>query len=159
MRYGVFSALHHRDRTGEAVHVEVPMFECISSFLLEEHFYEAAFDPPVGPYYYQRQIDPSRQPVRTKNGWITIAPYVDHRWVTLFETIGQPQELEDERINDYRGRFFNHDYLMSRVQAHFVNFTTEELLATGLEVVVSAILARCHPPSDHQCMFSISSTP
>ena len=126
--YATLAALHHRARTGEAVHVEVPMFECISSFLLEEHFYEAAFDPPVGPYYYQRQIDPSRQPVRTQNGWITIAPYVDHRWVTLFDAIGQPQELEDERINDYRGRFFNHDYLMSRVQAHFVNFTTEELL-------------------------------
>ena len=144
--YATLAALHHRDRTGEAVHVEVPMFECISSFLLEEHFYEAAFDPPVGPYYYQRQIDPSRQPVRTKNGWITIAPYVDHRWVTLFETIGQPQELEDERINDYRGRFFNHDYLMSRVQAHFVNFTTEELLDMLGEADVPA--ARVNDISD-----------
>ena len=126
--YATLAALHHRDRTGEAVHVEVPMFECVSSFLLEEHFCEAAFDPPVGPYYYQRQIDPSRQPVRTQNGWITIAPYIDHRWVTLFNVIGAPEELEDERISDYRGRFYNHDYMMSRVQAHFVNFTTEELL-------------------------------
>ncbi|WP_084420863.1 CaiB/BaiF CoA transferase family protein [Henriciella litoralis] len=126
--YATLAALHHRDRTGEPVHVEVPMFECVSNFLLEEHFYEAAFDPPVGPYYYQRQIDPSRQPVRTQNGWITIAPYVDHRWVTLFDAIGAPDELKDERINDYRGRYFNHDYMMSRVQAHFVNFTTEQLL-------------------------------
>ena len=126
--YATLAALHHRDRTGEPVHVEVPMFECVSNFLLEEHFYEAAFDPPVGPYYYQRQIDPSRQPVRTQNGWITIAPYVDHRWVTLFDVIGAPDELKDERINDYRGRYFNHDYMMSRVQAHFVNFTTEQLL-------------------------------
>lgn len=126
--YATLAALHHRDRTGEAVHVEVPMFECVSSFLLEEHFYEAAFDPPVGPYYYQRQVDPSRQPVRTQDGWITIAPYVDHRWVTLFEVIGAPDELKDERISDYKGRYFNHAYLMSRVQAHFVNYATSQLL-------------------------------
>ena len=126
--YATLAALHHRDRTGEAVHVEVPMFECVSSFLLEEHFYEAAFDPPVGPYYYQRQVDPSRQPVRTQDGWITIAPYVDHRWVTLFEVIGAPDELKDERISDYKGRYFNHAYMMSRVQAHFVNYTTAQLL-------------------------------
>ncbi|MEE2879577.1 MAG: CoA transferase, partial [Pseudomonadota bacterium] len=123
--YATLAALHHRNRTGEALHVEVPMFECVSSFLLEEHLYESAFDPAVGPYYYQRQIDPSRQPVRTQDGWITIAPYIDHRWVTLFDVIGAPEELEDERINDHRGRFFNHDFMMSRVQAHFVNFTTE----------------------------------
>ena len=123
------AALLHRDRTSEAVHVEVPMFECVTSFIFEEHFYEAAFDPPVGPHCYQRQIDPSRQPVRTKDGWIAIAPYIDARWIKLFDVIGAPEELQDERINDYRGRFYNHDYMMSRVQAHFVNFTTSQLLA------------------------------
>ena len=46
--YATLAALHHRDKTGEAVHVEVPMFECITHFILEEHFYEATFDPPVG---------------------------------------------------------------------------------------------------------------
>ena len=126
--YATLAALRHRDRTGEAVHVEVPMFECVTSFLFEEHFYEAAFDPPVGQHGYQRQLDSFRQPVRTQNGWITIAPYVDHRWVKLFDVLGHPEELEDERINDYRGRYFNQDYMMSRVQAHFVNYTTEALL-------------------------------
>ncbi|WP_300377291.1 CoA transferase [Henriciella sp.] len=127
--HATLAALHHRDRTGEAVHVEVPMFECVTSFLFEEHFYEAAFDPPVGPHCYQRQVDNSRQPVRTQDGWIVIAPYVDHRWITLFDVIGAPEELEDERINDYKGRFFNQPYMMSRIQAHFVNFTTADLLA------------------------------
>ncbi|MEM5518594.1 CoA transferase [Henriciella sp. AS95] len=144
--YATLAALHHRDRTGEAVHVEVPMFECVTSFLFEEHFYEAVFDPPVGPYCYQRQVDPSRQPVRTQNGWITIAPYVDARWVRLFDVIGQAQELEDERINDYRGRYFNQDYMMSRVQAHFVNYTTEQLLEMLGEADIPA--ARANDISD-----------
>jgi len=123
--YATLAALHHRDRTGEAVHVEVPMFECVTHFLLEEHFYEAEFDPPVGPFLYQRQVDPSRQPLKTSNGWIVIAPYVDARWIKLFDVMGAPEELQDERIADRKGRFFNQDYMMGRVQEYFDKQTTE----------------------------------
>jgi crotonobetainyl-CoA:carnitine CoA-transferase CaiB-like acyl-CoA transferase len=123
--YATLAALHHRDRTGEAVHVEVPMFECVTHFLLEEHFYEAEFDPPVGPFLYQRQVDPSRQPLKTANGWIVIAPYVDARWIKLFDVMGAPEELNDERIADRKGRFFNQDYMMGRVQEYFDKQTTE----------------------------------
>ncbi|RIJ17805.1 CoA transferase [Henriciella mobilis] len=126
--HGALAALRHRDRTGEAVHVEVPMLECVTSFLFEEHFYEATFDPPVGPHCYQRQVDPARQPVRTKDGWVAIAPYIDSRWVKLFDVIEAPEELEDDRISDYKGRYYNQAYMMSRVQAHFVNYTSEEIL-------------------------------
>lgn len=123
--YATLAALHHRDRTGEAVHVEVPMFECVTHFLLEEHFYEAEFDPPVGPFCYQRQVDPSRQPLKTANGWIVIAPYVDARWIKLFDVMGAPEELQDDRIADRKGRFFNQDYMMGRVQIYFEKQTTE----------------------------------
>jgi len=123
--YATLAALHHRDRTGEAVHVEVPMFECVTHFLLEEHFYEAEFDPPVGPFLYQRQVDPSRQPLKTSNGWIVIAPYVDARWIKLFDVMGASEELQDERIADRKGRFFNQDYMMGRVQEYFDKQTTE----------------------------------
>lgn len=136
--YATLAALRHRDRTGEAVHVEVPMFECIASFLLEEHFYEAVFDPPVGPFCYQRQVDPSRQPVRTLDGWITIAPYVDHRWVKLFEVIGAQEELDDPRLKDRKGRYFNNTYMMSRVQAHFVKETTSKWLSILEEADIPA---------------------
>ncbi len=122
--YATLAALQHRDRTGEAVHVEVPMFECVTAFLLEEHMFGATFDPPSGPFCYQRQVDPARQPLRTQDGWITIAPYVDARWIRLFSVMEADNELLDERINTPRGRFFEHDYMMSRVQAYFVNKTT-----------------------------------
>ncbi|KCZ93485.1 CaiB/BaiF CoA transferase family protein [Hyphomonas johnsonii] len=116
--YATLAALRQRDKTGEAVHVEVPMFECITHFLLEEHFYEAVFDPPVGPVCYQRQVDPSRQPLQTSDGWIVVAPYVDARWVRLFDVLGAPEELQDERLSDRRGRYYNMAYMMERVQFH-----------------------------------------
>lgn len=132
--YATLAALHHRDRTGEAVHVEVPMFECITHFLLEEHFYEAVFDPPVGPWCYQRQVDPCRQPLQTRDGWLVLAPYNDQRWIRVFDVFGAPEELEDERINSRRGRYFNMDYMMARTQHYLLAETT----AHWLEVFAAA---------------------
>ncbi|MEL6286445.1 MAG: CoA transferase [Pseudomonadota bacterium] len=132
--YATLAALHHRDRTGEAVHVEVPMFECITHFLLEEHFYEAVFDPQVGPWCYQRQVDPCRQPLQTRDGWLVLAPYSDQRWTRVFDVFGAPEELEDERINSRRGRYFNMDYMMARTQHYLLAETT----AHWLEVFAAA---------------------
>jgi len=146
--YATLAALRHRDRTGEAVHVEVPMFECVTSFLLEEHFFEATLNPPTGPFCYQRQVDPSRQPLRTLDGWITIAPYVDHRWVKLFEIMGASEELADDRLNSARARHFNNAYMLSRVQARFVERSTEAWLKLLLDADIPA--ARVNDFSDLQ---------
>ncbi|MEM9939248.1 MAG: CoA transferase [Pseudomonadota bacterium] len=127
--YATLAALHHRDRTGEPVHVEVPMFEAITHFLLEEHFYEALYDPPVGPFCYQRQVDPSRQPLQTKDGYIVIAPYTDPRWVRLFDVLNAAHELEDDRLSDYRGRYFNMAYMLERVQHYLPKQTNAHWLA------------------------------
>lgn len=137
--YATLAALHHRDRTGEAVHVEVPMFECITHFLLEEHFYEAVFDPPVGPFCYQRQVDPARQPLQTSDGYIVLAPYVDQRWVKLFrEVLEAPQELENARISDYRGRYFNMAYMLERVQHYLVQKSSAHWLEACAQADIPA---------------------
>lgn len=128
--YATLAALRHRDKTGEAVHVEVPMFECVTHFVLEEHFYEAVFEPPVGEFCYSRQVDPARQPTKTSDGYIVLAPYHDERWVRLFNDVMQaPEELEDERINDYRGRYFNFAYMVERVEHHIAQKPTAHWIA------------------------------
>jgi len=137
--YATLAAIHHRDRTGEAVHVEVPMFECVTHFLLEEHFYEAVFDPPVGPFCYQRQVDPARQPLQTSDGYVVLAPYVDARWIRLFNDVLQaPEELEDERINDYRGRYYNMAYMLERVQHYFLQGSNAHWLNACAEADIPA---------------------
>ncbi|MEM7660852.1 MAG: CoA transferase [Pseudomonadota bacterium] len=137
--YATLAALHHRNKTGEAVHVEVPMFECVTHFLLEEHFYEAVFDPPVGPFCYQRQVDPARQPLQTSDGYVVLAPYVDARWIRLFnDVLGAPKELEDERINDYRGRYYNMAYMLERVQHYLLQNTNAHWLAACADADIPA---------------------
>ena len=41
---------------------------------MPEHLCDATFVPPTGRWGYPRQLDPVRQPMRTKDGYISIAP-------------------------------------------------------------------------------------
>ena len=122
--YATLAALRQRDKTGEAVCVEVPMFECTTHFLLEDVFDEATFDPPTGPFGFKHYLDASLQPFKTQDGWIVIAPYTDGRWVKTFEAMGAADELEDERLADRKARYYNSEYKHDRVRALLSKQTT-----------------------------------
>ncbi len=103
--YAVLGALLHRERTGVGQLVEVPMFESFTHFLLQEHLYGRAFVPPHEPAGYPRQLDPQRQPLKTLDGYISVAPYTDQRWVRLFDITGHPDFLQREGLSNARERF------------------------------------------------------
>ena len=84
----ILAALVHKLRTGQGQAVEVPMFECFTSFLLTEHLRDATLDPPLGPAGYPRQIDPLRQPFPTADGHISIVPYTAAATARLLDLIG-----------------------------------------------------------------------
>lgn len=98
--YAVLAAVVHRLRTGEGQLVEVPMFESVASFNLLEHLCDKTFVPPTGPALYPRQVDPARQPMRTKDGYIAIAPYLDDRWLRFFEAAGHAKVLDAPHFAD-----------------------------------------------------------
>ncbi len=98
--YAVLAAYIHRLRSGEGQHVEVPMFEAFTQFMMEEHLFGAVFDPPTSPAGYARQIDPDRQPFPTKDGYISIVPYTDQSWAKVFAVLGKPAVLDDERLSN-----------------------------------------------------------
>jgi crotonobetainyl-CoA:carnitine CoA-transferase CaiB-like acyl-CoA transferase len=128
--YATLAALYHRDRTGEGIFVEVPMFESLTHFLLEEHLYGHTFSPPNGDICYQRQVDPTRQPIRTADGWICIAPYTDERWVRLLDAFGQADWLKEAGLADTNSRYRNPGALMRRMGELMFSRSTAELLAT-----------------------------
>jgi crotonobetainyl-CoA:carnitine CoA-transferase CaiB-like acyl-CoA transferase len=97
--YAVLAAYIHRMRTGEGQHIEVPMFESTVSFTLLEHLCDISYVPATGPSCYFRQIDPARQPLRTKDGYMAIAPYLNERWVRFFEAAGHPELMEDPELS------------------------------------------------------------
>jgi crotonobetainyl-CoA:carnitine CoA-transferase CaiB-like acyl-CoA transferase len=127
--YALLAAVIHRLRTGEGQFVEVPMLESIASFNLLEHLYERTFDPPIGTTGYARQLDPTRQPLRTKDGYIVVAPYQDGRWLKFLELTGLSHVLEEPGLTTLMERRANADRLYRYMAQVLPEKTTDEWLA------------------------------
>ena len=140
--YGVLAAIIHRLRTGEGQKVEIPMFESFSHFMLIEHLGGLAFDPPNGPVGYFRQIDPDRQPFPTRDGYISIVPYTDEAWFTVFNALGNPGFLDDERFATRKLRGANLALLYRELARLTAGFTTGELLEICRTAQIPAQAAR-----------------
>jgi crotonobetainyl-CoA:carnitine CoA-transferase CaiB-like acyl-CoA transferase len=125
----VTAALLHREKTGEGQFVEVPMFECVTSFLLVEHLYDHTFQPPTGQWGYQRVINPNRKPFKTKDGWIGLLPYTDKQWDQFFDAAGFGAAVKaDPRFADYAMRAKHTHELYGMIEQAAASKTTQEWL-------------------------------
>lgn len=129
MAQAVTAALLHRARTGEGQFVEVPMLECVTSFLLVEHLYDQAFQPPTGHWGYQRVINPNRKPFKTKDGYIGLLPYTDRQWDQFFDAAGFGEAVKgDPRFADYATRAKHTRELYGLIEQAAATKTTQEWL-------------------------------
>lgn len=125
----VTAALLHKARTGEGQFVEVPMFECVTSFLLVEHLYDHTFQPPTGQWGYQRVINPNRKPFKTKDSYIGLLPYTDKQWDLFFDAAGYGEAVKtDPRFADYGTRAKHTRELYGMIEAAAATKTTQEWL-------------------------------
>ncbi|APR54369.1 CoA transferase [Sphingomonas koreensis] len=102
--YGILAALVARANGREgAIQVEVPMFEALAAFLLNEHLAGATFatDGAVG---YPRLLSPDRRPFRTADGWIAVLPYTDRQWRAFLAEIGREDVITQDWFADPRQR-------------------------------------------------------
>lgn len=127
--YAILAAVIHRMRTGEGQKVEIPMFEAFTNFMLLEHLAGLTFDPPNAPEGYFRQIDPDRQPFPTADGFISIVAYTDEAWPRVFELLGAPQFLDDDRFSTRKLRTVNLPLLYQEMARLTPAFTTAELVS------------------------------
>ena len=125
----VTAALLHKARTGEGQFVEVPMLECVTSFLLVEHLYDHTFQPPTGQWGYQRVINPNRKPFATKDGYIGLLPYTDKQWDQFFDAAGVGEAVKtDPRFADYATRAKHTVELYGLIEQAAATKTTQEWL-------------------------------
>jgi crotonobetainyl-CoA:carnitine CoA-transferase CaiB-like acyl-CoA transferase len=136
------AAIVHKLRTGRGQRVEVPMFEAFTSFMLLEHLAGKTFDPPNAPVCYGRQIDPDRQPFPTADGYISIVAYTDEAWPRVFEMLGNPGFLADERFASLKLRAKNLAPLYQEMARLTPNFTTAALLKLCHEAQIPAQAVR-----------------
>jgi len=125
----ILTALFHRATTGEAQHIEVPMFESMAQFVLGDHMGGRSFDPPLGPPGYPRTLTPERRPYRTSDGYICAIIYTDTHWRSFGTIVGRPNLLdEDERFTDLGTRTVNAQDIYAFVRHVMPTRTSDEWL-------------------------------
>jgi crotonobetainyl-CoA:carnitine CoA-transferase CaiB-like acyl-CoA transferase len=105
----VMAALVHKERTGEGQEIEVPMLETMVAFNLIEHQRGHGFEPPLGPFGYDRLFSPNRRPFRSADGWVAILPYNDRHWLDFFDLIDRHELADDARFVDHNARIAHID--------------------------------------------------
>ena len=138
----VLAAVIHKLRTGEGQHVEIPMFEAFTQFLLEEHLFEDTFVPSTGSAGYPRQLDPARQPFPTRDGHISIVPYTDHSTVTLFKLMGDEETLTRPPFDTAVDRMRNMTAIYARIAELTPAKTTAEWLSLLHQAQIPAMQVR-----------------
>jgi len=98
-------ALYGRTRTGEGCSIEIPMFENLVKFVLEEHMYLKTFVPPLGETGDPRLLDPLGKPIPTRDGWICISANTNDQVFAFFDAIGRPELKTDPRFSTIPARF------------------------------------------------------
>jgi len=107
----ILAALRGRDVTGRGSFVEIPMFESMVAFNLQEHLYGEHFDPPLAAAGYPRVMSPHRKPYETKDGYICMMPYTNAHWRAFFEEAGASHNAADPQFADISTRTKNIDAL------------------------------------------------
>jgi len=111
----ILLALFHRERSGEGASIQIPMFENMAKYVLEEHMYLQTFEPALGPTADPRLVDPNARPLKTKDSWICISANTNAQAFAIFEAIGKPELKDDPRFDSVANRFKNvRDYFAVR---------------------------------------------
>ena len=123
----ILAALLCRERTGVGQEVELPMFETLAQFVLDDHMGGRTFDPPRGPPGYSRLLH--RRPFETKDGYVCALVYTDKQWEAFFHAIGRPGDVAANRhLATYAERARNYEEAYASLAAIFKTRTTRDWL-------------------------------
>jgi crotonobetainyl-CoA:carnitine CoA-transferase CaiB-like acyl-CoA transferase len=100
----VMAALLQRQNTGQGASIEVPMFETMAAFVLQEHLAQASFDPAVGKAGDQRLLSPHNQPVKTKDGHISLTVNTDAQVQAFLKVTNRHELWNDTRFTTIKNR-------------------------------------------------------
>ena len=125
----VTAALFRRERTGEGCTIEVPMFEAMAAFMLNEHLGAASFEEDGEPGY-TRLLTPHRRPFRTADGWIGVLAYDERQWRAVLAEIGRGDIAQEPWFASGRERSRRAGELYAVLGAAMPGRSTDAWLAT-----------------------------
>jgi crotonobetainyl-CoA:carnitine CoA-transferase CaiB-like acyl-CoA transferase len=104
------------------------MFETMVYFVMAEHLWGNAFEPPIGKAGYTRLMSHHRKPYKTLDGYIAILPYMDSHWETFCRLTERLDLLEDPRFTTLADRVRNIDDTYEETGRIMATRTTAEWL-------------------------------
>jgi crotonobetainyl-CoA:carnitine CoA-transferase CaiB-like acyl-CoA transferase len=125
----IASALFARTAAGGGAgqSIEVPMFETMVEFVLGDHLQGKAFEPPIGPPGYQRQLARERRPYRTLDGHVCALIYNDKQWQAFLQLVGREDLWRDDpRFASVTQRAANIDAVYGFVASEMRQRTTAQ---------------------------------
>jgi crotonobetainyl-CoA:carnitine CoA-transferase CaiB-like acyl-CoA transferase len=128
--YAILGALLNRERQREAaqaMYVEVPMFETMVAFFMNEHLAAATFEDD-GAMGYHRVLARDRRPFQTKDGWIGVLPYSKDNWMRMLAIVGRTDVI-GPWFDDPTERSRRMPSLYSLIAEEFPRKTSAEWLA------------------------------
>lgn len=133
MAQAICAALYHRERSGHGQHVEVPMQQATSAFILTEHGSGAISEPPVAAEGreatgYPRVLSRERRPHPTKDGQVHLFPYLPKHYRQFFTDAGVVGAEHDPRYRTVKDTLEYSDSLYRDVRSLTPTRTTEEWL-------------------------------
>jgi crotonobetainyl-CoA:carnitine CoA-transferase CaiB-like acyl-CoA transferase len=124
----ILAAVIQKRASGQGASIEIPMFETMAAFVLQEHLAQHSFDPPVGPIGDQRLLNPQNKPVKTADGWISFTINTDPQVRAFLTAIDRADLRDDPRFISIGARAkHNADWFAVR-GAPLTNRTTAEWL-------------------------------
>jgi crotonobetainyl-CoA:carnitine CoA-transferase CaiB-like acyl-CoA transferase len=100
----ILAAVVERKSSGAGCSLEVPMFETMAAFVLQEHLAQQSFDPPVGPPGDLRLLSPHNKPVKTADGWISFTINTDPQVRAFLKATHRAELLDDPRFASVAAR-------------------------------------------------------
>ncbi|WP_298286100.1 CoA transferase [Novosphingobium sp.] len=138
----IMAALVERSNTGKGTFIEVPMFETMANFVMQEHLAQHSFVPPVGPPGDQRLLSADNRPVRTKDGWIAFTVNTDKQVQAFLDATGKGDLKADPRFATVRARADNVRAWFALRGAPLIDHTTAEWLSLFRAADIAAM--PCH---------------
>ncbi|HRK18944.1 MAG TPA: CoA transferase [Hyphomicrobiaceae bacterium] len=129
LAYAVLAAVLQKERKGTPPgYVEIPMFETMVAFNLNEHLSGATWGDD-GSRGYQRAVARDRRPYQTKDSWVAVLPYTPAHWARVLKELGHGDVVESAWFKDPTERSRNFDKLYGILAKELPKRTTEEWLA------------------------------
>jgi crotonobetainyl-CoA:carnitine CoA-transferase CaiB-like acyl-CoA transferase len=138
----VLAAVTEKLVSGKGTFVEVPMFETMATFVLQEHLAQHSFVPAVGPAGDQRLLSPHNRPVQTKDGWIAFTVNTDKQVQAYLDATGKSDVKSDPRFASVAARADNVMAWFAIRGAPLLERTTSEWLGIFRAADIAAM--PCH---------------